>query len=294
MTDPLLAIDGLSARLRKPLLRPLLRSVSLDVKAGEVHGLVGESGAGKSTIGKAVLGILPRAIEICGGAIHFAGEDLLRLPHRRLDAILGDEIALIPQDPMTALNPSRRIGDQLTDGLRLKRGMRGAALHARAVELLADVQIPEPEAVLKRYPHEISGGMRQRILIAAAFSLDPKLILADEPTTALDVTVQKEVLRLIRRMQAAHGTGVVFVTHDLGVVAQICDRLTVLYGGMVVEQGETATILASPAHAYTRALLAATPRHDQAGSGTTPIPPAVTAALATEVACYGMGPAAHG
>ncbi|MEX6507841.1 ABC transporter ATP-binding protein [Jiella sp. M17.18] len=290
---PLLAIDGLSARLRAPPHRPLLRSVCLDVREGEVHGLVGESGAGKSTIGKAVLGILPRAIEPCGGTIRLSGTDLLGLSPARLDAVLGTEIALIPQDPMTALNPSRRIFDQLTDGLRLKRRLRGQALRDKAVALLQDVQIPDPEAVLRRYPHEISGGMRQRILIAAAFSLDPKLIIADEPTTALDVTVQKEVLRLIRKMQRSHGTGVVFVTHDLGVVAQVCDRLTVLYGGMVVEQGETAAILAAPSHPYTRALLDATPRHDRTGSGMRPIPPQVAAALQAELARYGMGPGAH-
>ncbi|MCB8840314.1 ABC transporter ATP-binding protein [Aurantimonas sp. VKM B-3413] len=293
MTAPLLAIDGLSARLRAPPRRPLLRSVSLSVRPGEVHALVGESGAGKSTIGKAVLGILPRPIELCGGTIRFAGTDLLGLSPARLDAVLGTEIALIPQDPMTALNPSRRIFDQLTDGLRLKRSLRGRALREKAVALLEDVQIPEPEAVLKRYPHEISGGMRQRVLIAAAFSLDPKLIIADEPTTALDVTVQKEVLRLIRKMQRTHGTGVVFVTHDLGVVAQVCDRLTVLYGGMVVEQGETAAILAAPSHAYTQALIDATPRHDRTGTGMTPIPASVAAALQAEVARYGMGPGAH-
>ena len=293
MTAPLLEIEGLSARLRAPPHRPLLRSVALSVQAGEVHGLVGESGAGKSTIGKAVLGILPPAIDLCAGTIRFAGEDLLGLPSARLNAILGTEIALIPQDPMTALNPSRRIGAQLTDGLKLKRGMRGAALHEKALALLSDVQIPDPETVLRRYPHEISGGMRQRVLIAAAFSLAPKLIIADEPTTALDVTVQKEVLRLIRAMQRTHATGVVFVTHDLGVVAQVCDRLTVLYGGMVVEQGDTAAILAAPKHAYTRALLDATPRHDRTGSGLTPIPAGVAAALTAEIARYGMGPGAH-
>ena len=208
MSPPLLDISGLSARLRRPPHTPLLRAVSLSVQPGEVHGLVGESGAGKSTIGKAVLDILPSAIELCGGTIRFEGEDLRTMAPARFRGLLGAGIALIPQDPMTALNPSRRIGDQLTDGLRLRRGLHGSALKDKAVALLADVQIEDPDAVLARYPHEISGGMRQRVLIAAAFSLDPKLIIADEPTTALDVTVQKEVLRLIRSMQRAHGTGV--------------------------------------------------------------------------------------
>ncbi|MBP0614552.1 ABC transporter ATP-binding protein [Jiella mangrovi] len=293
MSAPLLEISGLSARLRRPPHSPLLRSVSLTVAAGEVHGLVGESGAGKSTIGKAILDILPDAIELCGGTIRFAGEDLTTMPAARLRKLLGTEIALIPQDPMTALNPSRQVGSQLTDGLRLRRGLKGAALKQKAIELLRDVQIADPERVLALYPHEISGGMRQRILIAAAFSLDPKLIIADEPTTALDVTVQKEVLRMIRNMQKIHGTGVVFVTHDLGVVAQVCDRLTVLYGGMVVEQGETAAILASPSHGYTRALIDATPRHDRAGTGMQPIPAGIVADLKAQLSRYGFGPSGH-
>ncbi|WP_102224813.1 ABC transporter ATP-binding protein [Acidimangrovimonas sediminis] len=285
----LLEIDGLSAALKAPPRAPLLRGVSLGVAPGEVHGLVGESGAGKSTIGKAILGILPQAIAVTGGAIRFDGQDLLTLPRARLDRLMGSEIALIPQDPMTALNPARRIGAQLTDGLRLRRGLRGGELRARAVLALEDVQIPDPEAVLRRYPHELSGGMRQRVLIAAAFAMGPRLIIADEPTTALDVTVQKEVLRLIRQMQRRHGTGVIFVTHDLGVVAQICDRMTVLYSGMVVEQGAAAEVLANPAHAYTRALLAASPRHDRPDAGLAPVPPEVIDALRAEVARFGAG-----
>ncbi len=294
MTRPLLEISHLGAALSRPPRAPLLRSIDLAVEPGEVHGLVGESGAGKSTVGKAILGILPPAIALTGGSIVFRGADLLGMPQRQLTQLLGSEIALIPQDPMTSLNPARRIGDQLTDGLRLRRGMRGAALKKKAVALLEDVQIGYPERVLARYPHELSGGMRQRVLIAAAFSLDPKLIIADEPTTALDVTVQKEVLRLIRQMQRSHGTGVVFVTHDLGVVAQICDRVTVLYAGMVVEQGRTAEILASPSHAYTRALLEASPRHDKPDSGMRPVPAAVIAALKAEVARFGTGERTHG
>ena len=158
------------------------------------------------------------------GEILFEGRDLRTLPRRETRAIFGDAIALVPQDPMTALNPGRRIEAQLTDGLRLRRGMNAREAHERALELLAEVHIRDPERVLRAYPHQLSGGMRQRVLIAAAFALEPKIIVADEPTTALDVTVQKQILRLIRIMQEAHGTAVIFVTHDLGVVAQICDR----------------------------------------------------------------------
>jgi peptide/nickel transport system ATP-binding protein len=262
---------------------PILRNVSLSVKAGEVMALVGESGAGKSTIAKAVLGILPSGIRVSSGQILFEGEDLLKMPSAKLRELLGVRIALIPQDPLTSLNPARRIGDQLTDGLRLRARMSRADAHAKALELLNDVHIREPERVMARYPHELSGGMRQRVLIAQAFSLNPHVIIADEPTTALDVTVQKQVLRLIREMQRLHKTTLLFVTHDLGVVAQICDRMTVLYGGKVLEQGATADILANPQHAYTRALLAASPRYDKPEQSLKPVPESLIAELKREL-----------
>lgn len=262
---------------------PILRDVSLSVGAGEVMALVGESGAGKSTIAKAVLGILPAGIKVTGGNILFEGTDLLALPPARLRELLGVRIALIPQDPLTSLNPARRVGDQLTDGLRLRGGMSRKAATEKALALLNDVHIRSPELVLKRYPHELSGGMRQRVLIAQAFSLNPHVIIADEPTTALDVTVQKQVLRLIRDMQREHRTTLLFVTHDLGVVAQICDRMTVLYGGKVLEQGVTAEILANPQHPYTRALLSASPRYDRPEQSLKPVPEALIAELRREI-----------
>lgn len=285
---PRLSIEALSAiSLRDD--RPILRRVSLAVGIGEVHGVVGESGAGKSTIAKAILGIIPSQIGLTGGAIEFEGQDLLSLSPDGLRALLGRDIALVPQDPSTALNPARRIDAQITDGLRLKRGMSAKEARLRARGLLEEVQIRDPDRVLKSYPHQLSGGMRQRVLIAAAFGLEPKLVIADEPTTALDVTVQKQILRLIRALQEQHGTSVLFVSHDLGVVAKICDRLSVLYMGKVVEQGSTAAVLDAPRHAYTRALLAANPRYDRPDTGLEPTPPEVITALRAEIAAFDSG-----
>jgi peptide/nickel transport system ATP-binding protein len=280
-----LVIKGLSARLKGTTF-PILRNVSLTVGAGEVHGLVGESGAGKSMIGKAVLGILPSSIEITEGAIELDGADLLSLPPAERRRRIGATAALIPQDPLTALNPSRRIGPQITDRLvDILRWPRAEA-EARARALLSEVQIPDPERVMRAYPHELSGGMRQRILIASAFAAEPKLIVADEPTTALDVTVQKQILKLIADLQARHGTALLFVTHDLGVVSKVCQSLSVLYGGMVVESTKVRDFFREPAHAYSRALLAATPKYTAPDASLTPVPEAVIAAVQAEVAAH--------
>lgn len=277
---PVIDIRHLNARTAAS---PILRDVSLTVNAGEVMALVGESGAGKSTIAKAVLGILPAGIKVTSGNILFEGTDLLTLPPAKLRDLLGVRLALIPQDPLTSLNPARRIGDQLTDGLRLRAGMSSKDAVIKALALLNDVHIHEPERVLKRYPHELSGGMRQRVLIAQAFSLNPHVIIADEPTTALDVTVQKQVLHLIRDMQRQHKTTLLFVTHDLGVVAQISDMMTVLYGGKVLEQGRTADILSAPKSPYTQALLAASPRYDKPDQSLKPVPDSLIQDLKREL-----------
>lgn len=283
MTNSLLSIEALSAISLRDRNAPVLRNVSITLNKGEVHGLVGESGAGKSTIAKALLGILPATVKVTGGVIRFEGRDLLTMQQRELSDIMGRDITLIPQDPQTALNPTRRIEAQLTDGLRLKLKLGKAEARVRALQLLDEVQIRDPVRVLKAYPHELSGGMRQRILIASAFALNPKLVVADEPTTALDVTVQKEVLRLIRRMQEAHDTAVIFVTHDLGVVAKICDRVTLLFAGKVIEDGSTADMLTKPRHAYTRALIAAGPRYDRPDAGLEPVSEAVFQQLRSEI-----------
>lgn len=284
-----LSIRNLSVRLKKG--PPLLRRVSLDVQAGEVRGLVGESGAGKSMIGKAVLGILPPSIEITEGEILLDGTDLLRLSPTDRRRRIGATCALIPQDPLTALNPSHRIGPQITDRLVDILGWTRADAETRARDLLAEVQIPDPARVLRAYPHELSGGMRQRILIASAFAAEPKLIVADEPTTALDVTVQKQILKLIKEMQARHGTALLFVTHDLGVVSKVCQSLSVLYSGMVVEDAQVTDFFAAPRHAYSAALLAATPKYTDPAAGLHPVPDSVIEAVRAEVAAFDKGAA---
>ena len=283
MSLAVLAISGLGVVSDRDA-TPILRDISLRVASGETLGLVGESGAGKSTIGKAILGILPRTVRVTSGEIRFEGRDLLTFPAAARRRLIGERVALIPQDPMTALNPGRRIEGQLTDGLRLWRGLDAQAARHIALRLLGEVHIREPERVLGSFPHQLSGGMRQRVLIAAAFALEPALIVADEPTTALDVTVQKQILRLIRNMQHAHGTAVIFVSHDLGVVAQICDHVTLLYAGRIVEQGATAEMLEAPKHAYTRALIEACPRYDRPDAGLRPVPEEILAQLRAEAA----------
>lgn len=279
-----LSIQDLTVQLKNGM--PLLRHVSLDVEPGEVRALVGESGAGKSMIGKAVLGILPKAARLTGGKILLDGEDLQTLSQKARRQRIGARAALIPQDPLTALNPSRRVGPQITDRLVDILGWKRPDAEKRALELLEEVHIQSPDRVMKAYPHELSGGMRQRILIASAFAAEPKLIIADEPTTALDVTVQKQILKLIREMQQRHGTALLFVTHDLGVVSKIAQSLTVLYAGKVIEETSVENFFAAPSHAYSKALLAATPKYTDPQGSLTPVPEGVTKAVEAEVAAF--------
>jgi peptide/nickel transport system ATP-binding protein len=260
----------------------VLRGVSLEVQPGEVRGLVGESGAGKSMLGRAVLGLLPADARIGKGKIQFAGRDFLKLAETERRDLLGRQIALIPQDPMTSLNPVKRVGSQIAMVLQRHLGLSRHQALQRAAELLAEVAIRDPDRVLDLYPYEISGGMRQRVLIAMAFGCDPNLIIADEPTTALDVTVQRQVLQLIERLRQRRGAAILFVTHDLGVVAKICRTMTVMHAGRVLEDGETADVLTRPRHPYTRALLAATPRADRPADALRPVPPALIESLWSE------------
>jgi peptide/nickel transport system ATP-binding protein len=283
-----LEVKRLSARLRGTDTR-LLRDVSLRVDAGQVQGLVGESGAGKSMIGRAILGILPHSVEVVSGAIWLDGVDLQTLSATERRRRIGAQAALIPQDPLSALNPSRRIGGQVTDRLVDILGWTRARAEARARDLLDEVQIEDVGRVMRSYPHELSGGMRQRVLIASAFAAEPKLIIADEPTTALDVTVQKQILRLIKGMQEHHGTALLFVTHDLGVVSKVCQNLSVLYAGMVVEDTSVRDFFAGPRHPYALALLAATPRYTDPAAGLVQVPDSVIAGVKAEVAASDAG-----
>jgi len=261
----------------------VLRSVSMELSRGAVRGLVGESGAGKSMIGKAILGILPRSLIIDEGEIYLEGVDLLSLTSNDLRKKIGTSAALIPQDPLTALNPSHRIGRQIINRLIDILGWEKPDAIRRAYELLDEVQIPDAKRVMRSFPYELSGGMRQRILIASAFAAEPKLIIADEPTTALDVTVQKQILKLIKEMQTRHGTALLFITHDLGVVSKICQSLSVLYSGKVVEDTSVKKFFTKPKHSYSRALLAASPKYTDPKSNLIPVPEKVLSFVENQI-----------
>ena len=233
--------------------------VSFDIGEGDTMGLVGESGSGKSVTCRSILRLVPEPGEVIGGSVLFQGEDILSISPRRLRGLRGSEISMIFQDPMSSLNPVYPIGDQISEPLRIHRGMGRREAREEAVGLLDRVGIPSPRERLDSYPHELSGGMRQRVMIAIAISCRPKLLLADEPTTALDVTIQDQILSLLLELQAENGMAILLVSHDLGVIAQTCDRVTVMYAGYVVEQATTAELFARPRHPYTVALLEALP-----------------------------------
>jgi peptide/nickel transport system ATP-binding protein len=258
--NAVLTLERLSVRLPAGADRPhALSDVSLAIAANEILCVVGESGSGKSIMANAIMRLLPKEIAIDGGSVHFEGRDLATATVAEMRGVRGAGIAMIFQEPMTALNPLRTIGDQIAEMFSIHTDLSRSAIRARVLALLDDVRIPDSGAAAKAYPHELSGGQRQRAMIAMALALDPKLLIADEPTTALDVTTQAQILELIRELQKRRNTAVLFITHDFGVVAEIADRVAVMQHGSIVEQGPALSVLQSPQHPYTRQLIAAVP-----------------------------------
>jgi len=257
--EALLEVEGLAIGFRGQR-ENLVDAVSFRLEAGRTLAIVGESGCGKSLTSLALMGLLPQPpAELRGGRALFKGRDLLALPERERADLRGDEIAMIFQEPMTSLNPAFTIGAQIAEAVVRHRGASRSAARRRALEMLERVRIPAPERRMGAYPHQLSGGMRQRAMIAMALANDPALLIADEPTTALDVTIQAQVLALIKGLQAASGTAVILVTHDLGVVAETADEVAVMYAGRIVEQGPVAAVFEDPQHPYTIGLMGALP-----------------------------------
>jgi peptide/nickel transport system ATP-binding protein len=238
-------------------------AVDLAVARGATLGLVGESGCGKSVTSLAVMGLLPKQSAEVTGSIRFDGFDLLDIPDQVRRDLRGNRLAMIFQEPMTSLNPSFTIGDQIIESILRHRGGSRSAARKRTIELLRRVHIPSPERRIDEYPHKLSGGMRQRVMIAMALACDPHLLIADEPTTALDVTLQAQILDLMRELKAESGAAIILITHDLGVVAEVCDEVAVMYAGEVVERADVDALFASPQHPYTVGLLGSIPRLDQ-------------------------------
>jgi oligopeptide transport system ATP-binding protein len=267
---PLLAVDNLETRFTTPdSVVEAVNSVSFTVAKGETIGIVGESGSGKSQVLMSIMGLLPQNGRSTG-SVKLNGREILGLPRDELNKIRGTRMAMIFQDPMTALNPYLTVGKQLTEVLTFHQNINEVMAREQAREILEQVHIPEPAKRLNMYPHELSGGMRQRVMIAMGMLCRPDLLIADEPTTALDVTIQAEILNLLAEQQAATGTSIILVTHDLGVVAQLCDRILVMYGGRIVEQGAVREIFYDPQHPYTKALLLSMPRLDDNPDGDLP------------------------
>ncbi|WP_045392279.1 ABC transporter ATP-binding protein [Falsirhodobacter sp. alg1] len=263
---------------------PVLHGINLDISAGETVGLVGESGCGKSVTWLAALGLLPAKARITG-TVETAGSDLVSGGRSVLETIRGGRIAMIFQDPSSALNPVRRVGQQIAEALRLHRGLRGAAARAEAISLLDRVGIPDAARRLDLYPHEFSGGQCQRVMIAMALAGQPDLLIADEPTTALDATIQAQILALLTEVQRETGMAMVFISHDLGAVGAVCDRVAVMYAGRIVEEARREPLFAAPRHPYTRGLFDAIPRLDGPRSRLVPIPGTVPDPKNTPAGC---------
>jgi len=259
MSAPMLNVRGLHTQVRTssgPL--EILRGVDLSVHAGETLAVVGESGSGKSFTALSITGLLPTGARVSAGQVLLDGEDLIPLRERDRRATRGADIGIIYQDPMTSLNPVMRIGNQVVEGLTA-HGWSKANAHTRALQVLGEVGLPSPRSLMRLYPHQLSGGMRQRVLIACAIALRPKVLIADEPTTALDVTIQQQILELVGQLRDEYGLAVVWITHDLGVVARIADRVAVMYAGRVAELATTRTLFTHPTHPYTDGLLRSLP-----------------------------------
>ncbi len=271
---PVLDVSNLTTRFhtRNGIVRAV-EDVSFSVKKGQTLGIVGESGSGKSVTCYSLIGLIPQPPgKIHAGTAMFDNIDLLKAPEKQLRSIRGKRISMIFQDPMTSLNPYLKIADQLTEPLEIHEGIKGKTALHRAIDALAEVGIPDPENRIQAYPHEFSGGMRQRVMIAMALITRPELLICDEPTTALDVTVQKQVLDLIKDRQEKLGTAVILITHDLAVVHQTCDEVNVMYAGRIVERAETKQLFAEPKHAYTRALMKSIPATHAKGEALYTIP----------------------
>jgi peptide/nickel transport system ATP-binding protein len=285
---PLLSVEDLRVTFTRQGEEPFtaVDGVSFDVRAGQTVGLVGESGCGKSVTSLALMGLLPARGNRVEGAARYEGVDLLALSQREMRDRRGRDIAMIFQDPLSSLNPVVPIGIQVTEVMERHRGMKRKDAMPQARELLERVGIPDPGARLKNYPHQLSGGMRQRALIAMALACAPRLLIADEPTTALDVTIQAQILALLKELVEETGTALIMITHDLGVVAGLCDEVNVLYAGRIVERGERHSLFASPRHPYTYGLLQSIPRLDALrGERLNPIPGSVNDNLPWDSAC---------
>jgi peptide/nickel transport system ATP-binding protein len=263
-SDPLLEIENLKVIFHgdRGSATQAVDGLDLTIQRGQTLGLVGESGCGKTVTALSVMGLLPKASAEVSGRIRFDGAELLSLPDRAMRNLRGDRLAMIFQEPMTSLNPSYSIGEQIAESLVRHRGLSRGEARARTVELLRLVKIPSPEQRVDDYPHRLSGGMRQRAMIALALACDPELLIADEPTTALDVTIQAQILALMRELKASTGIAIILITHDLGVVAEICDHVAVMYAGEIVEYAPVGTLFATPQHPYTIGLLGSIPRLD--------------------------------
>ena len=276
MTGPLLEVRELCVEF--PTRRGTLRAldgVSFDIAPGEILGIVGESGAGKSLTGAAIIGLLEPPGRVCGGQILLEGQRIDDLPREAMRRLRGKQIGAIFQDPLTSLNPLYTVGRQLVETLRTHLPLSAAQARERAIELLRQTGIPAPEARMAQYPHEFSGGMRQRVVIALALAGEPKLVIADEPTTALDVAVQAQIIRLLRGLTQAQGASVMLITHDMGVIAETCDRVAVMYAGRIVEIGPVAEVIHHPAHPYTVGLMASVPSLADTGGRLAQIPGAL-------------------